>query len=1585
MEDDSNEINDNIFYKNVEFSSMIDEFSCKYLSLFSCKNNKELINRLRMLDSETGSVCARKMSKVGGWRCSDCGKTANFILCHQCWSKIKDKHLEHNIMYNSSTNGTCDCGDPNFLDESLFCPEHKGPLTKEKDIQDYINKCFDPVFIQTFEKLTEELIEKIILYIINNNKKTTVFRTNIQNFLELLNVLSYNKGLMHIISKILLKNYKYRTNHYCLLINDNEFKFIKNNEEHECLCPIIRHIMTGWVHNDDGEEDSQYNNNQDILYRFLLNYKLRKTMGVLYFLLYGYFTKNFISDFSELSVQYIFDDVCTTTVNIPGLINFYFESILEIFQYFTNDYISIEAEDCPLVKKLWDYKFSEETNFKIFEKLKNIAKRIYFDNMYLIKPDSAKYLGNNELVYFKLIDILSTIHNINSIIAYYPHKSYYFKESFDSNLINVEFYLLMIFDYYISILNFDNQEMINNIFIYFSNIIINKKYKQLNENEYSFNNTLYRGFNIFLNGYCFHYIKSINSQDINDGFKNAMKIIPNIEKLGEIMINDLFKLLGYMNACGENFLKYYGEFMSFNEIYYYSQKDFILRDFSLLRFFLSNKYFQSYFSVKNILKQCSLENSYNILNNHFLSEDIIPPEKDFLEEEDNYKYMKFNNKILIYIFNIIRDNKSLIWEAGSSYKSLSTSKINNKFIESIIMNDKKNIEEICKNLIINEIVSSENLDDFTKITDAIPSSIKEVLGEENIEQLILSMTNKTLTRNKKAKFSIKDEYLKFLDINSIYDFTNKSNIQKYINNFKKEKVQIYNTYFYPFTKYEINSQKNIENNFFLYQENFDIIFKFTKLLLKNEKYFIFQQFLLSEIINYWNIFFKLCQDYQDAQEYISFININKTKIEILADILINNSLDDNSIKDYISSVVQKITNNELFVNIKILINKSIESSKINIDKINKNHAKEKLKDKFKLKLNKLGKVFKIDSLKKENKIYDSCIYCLKPIEKNNINNMYGKVANIIKDYLYSNAFYQTIQKEYFNYNKKIFEGIKINEIKIKGLNIYSCNHYIHNACFLKLKHTTKIEKCPLCKQNINSFIPCLKQYNNEEFFYLFKGYILSKNTEENKYCISYSQEELDSQKGFQELINNKGSSIQELIKISKLYLFTFIQDIAINDLLDNSILTQKIIENCSTVISNYFDFIGNYSDKNSKIEYFQDLILIIRFLMKSEIMNPDTAFNILIEQLKSINIMDYNNFFRDIFEDNLKVKLSQILFIISILFDYESLKGYELFIMKIFLPLYTIQYYIKYILISNEFKFDIQILLKKFNYTEFSNYIKTDNNIQKVLEYLAQRILLYNSLIRHDNGDYIINNQDLTFDLNNNLDIIGLSYFKLISYEKIIIMLDNIEEKDNDIKIINSFLRLFLSEMKINDFFSDNILNLIKNCITKILDIYISPNLLGSCLPIEYNLINLPSIAIDFQYLYFDIPCAYCKKIGYPSLICLTCGKKMCLKSQKKDIPFIQCINSNPAINHNEKCGGGRSIYISTYNYKIVLVDDDNIYETDIPFYVNKFGEGIEENITPKDIKLNKEEMMNTLNIFINYSWTNNVKRKNIFLNFLNQ
>ena len=859
-----------------EYNKFLKEIFFKYLKLFSCDNKKDLIIKLKKLNHDAGSVCARKMIKIGGWKCVDCEKNSNAILCHQCWSKIKDKHLNHNIKYHSSTNGTCDCGDPNTLEKSLFCPCHKGPLTNEKEVENYINKFFSQDLVQSFQNITENLLEKMIPYIIDNienNKKDENFKNNMNVFIELLDSLSYNNALMHILSKNFLKNYKIKVKHNCLMISDNSIQFIKTNEEHECCCPIIRILMDSW-HND----------NQDILFRFLLNYKLRKTMGVLYFLLYERFARFCIEDFCELSVQYIFDDVCTTSATTPGLIEFYFESIKKIFRYFTDEeYMFTTEEDCPLINKLNMLENEQNIFLRDFSSkytiLNDISKRITYDNLYFIKPESAKILGNNEAIYLKFIDILSIFHNINSIKAFYPHKKNFFKESFNSNVIITEYYTLMIFDVYISLLNFDNKIMVQNIFNYFYDIIVNKKYKQLDKNEYSYHCILFRGFSIFLNRYSFYYINSINSQDINVGFENAIKYIPNYQKFGEIIINELFKLHGFINACRLNFLNYYGELMPNYEFYYFIYKEFSLRDSFLLRFLLSNNNFKLSFSLFNIFKNCSLENTFNLMEQHFLAKESFPPDENFLKEEDNEKYMNFNGQILKTILNVIRDNKSIFWVLSSSYQYLHNSKLSNTLVKNLIINDKLTIKEICKNIIIDEIVSNENLNNYTDIVDKIYFAFKDIFGEEKIEELILSMTSKTLTLNKKAKFSVKDEYLKYLDINSIFYSKKKSNIQKYINNFKKKKLSIYNSHFYPFSKYEITSQNNIEKNFFLNQDNFDLIFKMTELLLTNEKYFIFHGFLLNELINYWNIFFYISNE--KKQEYISFLYQNKSVIEIL--------------------------------------------------------------------------------------------------------------------------------------------------------------------------------------------------------------------------------------------------------------------------------------------------------------------------------------------------------------------------------------------------------------------------------------------------------------------------------------------------------------------------------------------------------------------------------------------------------------------------------------------------------------------------------------------------------------------------------
>jgi len=1540
------------------------------LELFQCGNGTELINKLKELDYDSGSVCARKMIKIGGWKCSNCEKNGNAILCQQCWSKVREKHLGHEILFNATTNGTCDCGDPNTLESSLFCPQHKGPLTNEEDIQKYIIKNFSKDLIQTFEKYIEDFYDKFVPYlvkVIENKQISFGFSNNMIFYVELINVLSNNNAILHILSKIFLKNYKYKTKHYCLLVKDNEIELIKNKEEHDCCCPLIRILMEAW-----GDQ------NQDVLYRFLLNYKLRKTMGVLYFLLNERFMKYFIRDFGEISVQYIFLDVGTTTTSIPGLIELYYEKLYEIVNYFIDENLIInEEEESPLSKKIISQKDIDEEDvfYDTKEKtrdLKNIFQRVFYDNIYLIKPESANNLSNNLTVYKTLIDILSIFHNINHITAYYPHKFGLYKESFDENLVNAENYLLLLFDLYISILNFENKEMVQKLFEYFSDIVTNKRTKQIKDDEYSFHSTLYRGFAIFLNKYCFHYIDSIKSQDINDAFKNSIKYIKNFKQFGEIIIKDILKTFGFINACGENFVNYYGENMPYYDNYYCEQDEFILRDFFLLRFILSHKDFQNSFSLVNIFKHCCLENTYNIMEKHFFSKESVPPETNFFEEEDNYKYMNFNGKILKLILNMIRDNKSLIWEFCCSYQYLKNSKIPNKLLEKVINDDKENIKENCKKLIINNILSKENLNTYTDISDALSASIKDILGKDEIEKLILSLTNKTLTINKKAKFSIKDEYLKYLDISSVYDFRERSNIQKYINNFKTELISIYNTCFYPFTKYEVVSQNNIYNNFFLNQENFDIIFKLTEALLMNKYYIIFQQFFLSELINYWNIFFYVFEENnKNNKEYISFLEKNKTCIEKLINILSNNSLNDNALKDYCLTVVERITKISLFVKFKVNYQKENKSEKASQIKSIKLSMKEKFKNRFKNQLGKIEKIYNVDSVKvEEKKIYEVCIYCLKPIEQHNVYNLYGKVGILIKDLLFWNSFRQTIQNEYEkNLNNNDFKNKVMPHKKTLGFNIYSCNHLMHNSCFMKLVENKSNEKCPLCRQNVDLFIPCLTQYTNEDIYYILKGYTLSEKTnqlitiddimDDNKFTILLSEDEINNIKKFKELIDNKDNKIYELIKFSKAYLCVFMQDIGIDPADENNkfIQTDKIIERCSEDFGNFFDFIENYDDKNSLIDNWKNLILIIRLLMKLDDLDYYTAFRVLTKLLKQLNSFESPNFSEMMLEDNLKKILFQILFLICILFDYESVSGYEKYIMKLFLPLYSLQYFIRQISINDKLQFCFE---NNYNEKKFNLYIASDKNVLNVLKYISRNIMLTNLLIRYndDTQKNIINNDNISFELNHMLEKIGFSNYISKSFSEILFDLDS-----NNLNNINLYFEQFLQKKKVTDLLKDDYMKIMNDFLKdkQTLNTYNPSNLLGSCLPISYNFIKLPKYALDFQYLFFDYPCLFCKRIGYPSLICLTCGKKICKEP---------CAVYNPAIEHNIRCGGGRAIFISTANYKVVLIDNKYINELDIPFYVNKFGESNDSNVTTKEIKLNEDEINKALKIFVNFSKT---------------
>ena len=98
------------------------------------------------------------------------------------------------------------------------------------------------------------------------------------------------------------------------------------------------------------------------------------------------------------------------------------------------------------------------------------------------------------------------------------------------------------------------------------------------------------------------------------------------------------------------------------------------------------------------------------------------------------------------------------------------------------------------------------------------------------------------------------------------------------------------------------------------------------------------------------------------------------------------------------------------------------------------------------------------SIVEENKKgTESCIYCLKPIEENDITKPFGVIGDFMCDHYTSNAFFQTIRKEYKKYYDKDlklpeFDQIYYQPLDRKSIRIISCNrgarHHRVNCGFI---------------------------------------------------------------------------------------------------------------------------------------------------------------------------------------------------------------------------------------------------------------------------------------------------------------------------------------------------------------------------------------------------------------------------------------------------------------------------------------------------------------------------------------------------------
>ena len=1598
-----------------------------YLKILNLKSIQEMDVFFALLEVDSNTVCAKKMVDVGGWRCVDCAKNNNIIFCQDCWSKMKDRHKDHNVVFINEVSGTCDCGDHNCIDRQYFCPKHKGTIERKEEINAYINRVLGEKLAQRIKEVNERMFNNMFNFFMkamaDKKTKEKAFNEVVNKFANCFGILcEMSSACNFIICDLLLKKYPNKTKHTCIDIEGKNGKMIKSSFfNHDCICPFIRYLLEFWP----GKK-------QKVLYNLAYNYKLKKYIGIYYFFFYNEYLKNCIMDFEEISVQIIFKDVIEIACNIPGLIDTAYDGMVDIFKLIVNyDSKNKFNPNQPLLTQTLFF-FAKSNKFTF---LKEIIHSLKCDTLYLMKPIALNYLSNNTNIMKKLIKLTSIIQNINPVLAIYPHPSA--KESkYQVEILDVEIWLLDIFSLYVSIFNFDNSESVKAIFAYFTKKIKNPKIV-LKEDEYTFHITLYRAFSIFLNRYCFHEANK-NNTDILKSLQNVYKLMPDFLKCSKEMIKSVYKVFGFITACEEGFFTYYGNEMARYEYLYYLYPEFFYRDFCLLKYLLSIKENAEFLGFNNILRLCQVEKSYKPIEDNILKSDkYIEPSRWIFG--DVKMYLKFSSKILFIILSLLRNNTSLIWNLSASYESLKGNKIEDKLIKDVLTKEENTFFELTKELIINEILIKENLASFTEITDSIFLCLKDFFGEQKIKNLIISLTNKTLTIEKKAKFSLKDELLYYLDLNYIIYPIYKSKAEKYISDFKSKIVSIFNIHFYPVNKYELKLILENYNRLYFNDKNFDFLFKFTTFILTQNGYEILIEYFLSVLLNYLSTF--LCVE----SDHFVFLRENLNTDNIIQ-VLENNNLKDEVKKSYCQFIVKKFKEQETDVFSMDPEKKLIAEEPKNISKVvlqNENNVqpvkksakmsmKEKMKNKFKKKNNVLNDKLGVDKIIVEEvkKGTESCIYCLKPIIDDDITKPFGVIGDFMCDNYTSNAFFQTIRKEYkIHYDKDMklpaFEQIYYQPLERRSIRIISCNHYIHFACFFEkfmnknLRNSLGIFSCPLCNRLNETFVPMLTQYTDEQTHHYLKGFDFNfvfvygkehleeyekgikdalakkekkeekkeeKNDKEDKKENAEDKSDDEAEKGLDFLdnifgdikkdivINKEGEKFRkdfpDFVNSCKHFVEGFIgMKSGIRSVDIEDIFIRPLVGKFSTAIAiqyrDFFCYLDNIEEKNFSINLWKNFVLSMKLMMKLDIIIKEKYFLRLYKMLNEFIKLKFETPIKDIIQlDNVKLKTCEILLLLSIIFDYSTIEGYEKYIIYMVLPIYAFGFFLRDIYYLTSFNFNQKVFLEQLTSEKMYNFLNNDRTLNSIIVQVAKE-LVYTKIVMNKNIDA----DKLTYELNDNLDLLNLPSLKYKSFLEIMDELEVLIQSDandpqrrhlyDNFKLNNDYKQVF-------QFILDEH---IKATNEKSCDKVLSPSLFGSCLPCIFKFIDLPELAIDFEYNSYNLLCQICKVRGKRALICLDCGKKVCdsrsclAKFQGEEMPSF--------IAHCKICGGGRTAYLQSDDCSVLFISNKAVFKKFVPLYVNEFGEGINKRTFGKEYKLNKDEVKKALKMFTEYSYSN--------------
>ena len=640
-----NSLYNKIHSDTINIYSFLDDSIKNFHTLFEAdlKNFEECLKHLEKIAIPNNCVCAGVIDDIPGWRCIDCSKYENAIYCNDCYIKSKDLHKDHKVVFLFSSGGMCDCGDPDSL--ITFCPEHSGPH-EQKQINEYISKSFQNTVLNKINCFFDVLFSKFSKYFIltekcdyfckeifdekfgnhnlldNNLKdelKDIIFLKNnfcivFQNLLHFLRLISQkNLGMLYIIANYFLKNHfqnqklenDYLTTHRCIKINENDIKlFNYDNKNHICECPFFRLFMSNY--RDDIK--SIKNENEEFILSFAHNLPLRRAYCILFFSLYKQVILNNNEDILFNRNQFFLEDVTELIAQKTNLLE---EAYDTFYNYVFEKFKSPKAKnDFGLISD----SFINSISYPVFY--------MKIDTKYLSKPKIRKLMTEKSSIMKRAIDCLCLIHNKNEFKSIVPHPQFQNK-GYSSQLIELEFRFLNIIEEINMFIDWDKIEKLKEIFKYLINKILNQEkegIKQLKEDEYSFHLGLYRCFGLFINAFCFNHSFNKNCSIIDSikfFQKNFFESQKDVKQFIDIILNDYFKLFGFIAGIKNNFFNYYDTLIAYSNIYFLVKMAYII-DFSLLKYLFVMK--NGSIDINDYLKKSNIENVFSSFENNFILE-----------------------------------------------------------------------------------------------------------------------------------------------------------------------------------------------------------------------------------------------------------------------------------------------------------------------------------------------------------------------------------------------------------------------------------------------------------------------------------------------------------------------------------------------------------------------------------------------------------------------------------------------------------------------------------------------------------------------------------------------------------------------------------------------------------------------------------------------------------------------------------------------------------------------------------------------------------------------------------------------------